>query len=677
MIIRVNFPLHFSKEPRTALIKFLLFIWFFGRNFMLKNWIWVVSFFSAIGLIACGGDSGSSVENSEGDDEEFAARCYERFGFDADSPWSTSLSGNTFLESYVCDGLNSYMSSSLSFYAMCTSAEYNEAKNRYDIEIVSDQNNFNIWAEVSGCKYKYGTDGDLESMVSNMNERILDLCICKSIDGEINYRDFSPNSEASSSSANEIFYSSSSFVSSSSAGKRSSTSADIVKSCDECNAFKDSRDGNIYRVTEIDGMVWMSEDLRYYDPDLEFAYYIRCGSTNGCEDHGYLYSFAAAMNNADCGLYSTCGDKIQYPHQGLCPQGFHIPEYWEWEQLYDYINENRYNETYFNNEVHLRAVEGWSYPGDDLYGFSAVPTGEFSYGSIFMDEYARYWTSTEYGSESAYEWYLGDLEGLRYQTYLKNFGYAIRCVADGKVKLTEIKEWNIPSSSSEFSSSSEEFSSSSSEYSSSSEKSSSSIAYSYSYTTVKIPDCETCNAFTDKRDGMIYRVQKISGEIWMIDDLRYSGAEGLPLDGAYCASEDGCTKKGRLYTFDAAREACPEGFELPSNSQMSTLIQNHVGTYYDTCEKLDALLSGNGEWGKPCGNASGFSAVPTGEWGDYAYKSDSYARYWTSTEVNSTNAYMWYISATSAFTNQTYKKSFGYAVRCVATADVILDEIVE
>jgi hypothetical protein len=29
----------------------------FGRNFMLKNWIWGVSFFSAIGLIACGGDS--------------------------------------------------------------------------------------------------------------------------------------------------------------------------------------------------------------------------------------------------------------------------------------------------------------------------------------------------------------------------------------------------------------------------------------------------------------------------------------------------------------------------------------------------------------------------------------------------------------------------------------------
>lgn len=636
---------------------------------MLKNWFWVALIFNSICLMACGEDDPSSSKSSFSD-EEFAARCYERFSLEENSPWNSSLSGNQFLSSYICSGLSAYMRDKLSFYAACNSAEYNEANNRYDIEVITSDSSLHIWAEVSDCKYAYGTDGDLESMVSGMNERKLDACICKMEEGQVYYRDFPSNSVEPSSSSAEFYFYSSSERSSSSQKMHAYSSASAIKTCDECNAFKDARDGNIYRVTEIDGMIWMSEDLRYYDPDLKLAYYIKCNANEGCESHGYLYSFAAAMDDMDCMLYSSCSDKIHYPHRGLCPEGFHIPEHWEWENLYDYINVNRFDETYFNNEVHLRAAEGWGYPGDDIYGFSAVPTGEFSHDYVHADEYARYWTSTEAGSESAYEWYLGDFAGLKFQTYSKNYGYAVRCVADGEVKLTEFKEWRYLESSS----SSQEKSSSSS-YSSSSYKSSSSIAYSYAYITSQAPDCGACNAFTDTRDGMIYRVAKIAGEIWMADDLRYAGPEGLPLKGATCPGGEDCTKRGLLYTFDAASDACPEGWALPSNDQMHGLMYASMGFYYETCGKMDALLSENGEWGKSCGNASGFDAVPTGEWNGSSFKDDAYARYWTSTEATSGSAYMWYISANDAMTNQSYIKTFGYAVRCVAINDVMLDAI--
>ncbi len=651
----------------------------------MKNLLVATAILGTLCLSACGGDSGSSAEDfssSSGPTEaEFAARCNELFNIDETDPWSTSLDHNDYIAEHVCDQLTEYMSYKLSFYARCTSAEYDKAKNRYNIKIITEQKYMNIWAQLSGCSYKLGTDGDLAPMVADANERNLDDCLCKVEDGKNLYRSIVPkNQQESSSSTTEAQSSESSDDSPDSQDSHSTTPSGIIKTCEECNAFKDSRDGNIYRVTEIDGMVWMSEDLRYYDPELQLAYYIKCNKKDNCKETGYLYSFAAAMDDTDCMLWKSCGTKIKYPHRGVCPKGFHIPEHREWQKLYDYINVNRNNETYFNNEVYMRAVEGWDYPGYDTYGFSAVPTGEFNHDYTRMDGYARYWTSTEYDIQSAYEWYLGDLKGLKTQTYQKDYGYAIRCVADGTVKLTEVKEWKHssgPSNSSESSSSSSlQGSSSSSEVpsSSSQEQSSSSKAYTYDHEITKATDCEDCNAFTDTRDGMTYRVAKIAGLIWMVDDLRFGGPLEQHQDGIKCPDNDNCVQRGRLYTFDAAILACPEGWTLPSNEQMEELMANSQWLN-GICGSADALMAETGEWGKTCGNTSGFSAIPTGEWGS-SYKGDAYARYWTSTDLDDRNAYMWYLS-TSGAKNQTYLKSYGYAVRCVATANVLLDAVKE
>ena len=626
----------------------------------MKNLLVATAILGTLCLSACGGDSGSSAEDyssSSGPTEaEFAARCNELFNIDETDPWSTSLDHNDFIAEHVCDQLTEYMSYKLSFYARCTSAEYDKTKNRYNIKIITEQKYMNIWAQLSGCSYKLGTDGDLAPMVEDANERDLDDCLCKDEDGKIFYRDIvSKIQQESSSSTTEAQSSESSDDSPDSQDSHTTSPEGIIKTCEECNAFKD-------------------------DPELQLAYYIKCNKKDNCKETGYLYSFAAAMDDTDCMLWKSCGTKIKYPHRGVCPKGFHIPEHREWQKLYDYINVNRNNETYFNNEVYMRAVEGWDYPGYDTYGFSAVPTGEFNHDYTRMDGYARYWTSTEYDIQSAYEWYLGDLKGLKTQTYQKDYGYAIRCVADGTVKLTEVKEWKHssgPSNSSESSSSSSlQGSSSSSEVpsSSSQEQSSSSKAYTYDHEITKATDCEDCNAFTDTRDGMTYRVAKIAGLIWMVDDLRFGGPLEQHQDGIKCPDNDNCVQRGRLYTFDAAILACPEGWTLPSNEQMEELMANSQWLN-GICGSADALMAETGEWGKTCGNTSGFSAIPTGEWGS-SYKGDAYARYWTSTDLDDRNAYMWYLS-TSGAKNQTYLKSYGYAVRCVATANVLLDAVKE
>ena len=171
----------------------------------MKNLFVATAILGSLCLSACGGDSGSSAEDfssSSGLTEaEFAARCNEQFDIDESATWSTSLDRNDFIAEHICDQLTEYMAYKLSFYARCTSAEYDKTKNRYNIKIITEQKYMNIWAQLSGCSYKLGTDGDLAPMVKDANERNLDDCLCKEEDGKILYRNIVPKNQQESSSS--------------------------------------------------------------------------------------------------------------------------------------------------------------------------------------------------------------------------------------------------------------------------------------------------------------------------------------------------------------------------------------------------------------------------------------------------------------------------------------------
>jgi len=564
--------------------------------------------------------------------------------------------------------------------------------NRYDIEVITEQKSMHIWAEFTGCNFKLGTDGDMEPLIAKGREWTLNECRCKIEDGTTYYRKITSNSgegvssgsyedessssvavkssdakdDKSSSSNKGMSSASSSSSSAETSSDESSSSKDtiipagsLVKKCDGCNAFKDKRDDNIYRVTQIGDQIWMAEDLRYKNPN--FTNGIACSNRdNDCRNYGYLYTFAAAMDNAKCAAGNLCKNAIEYPHRGSCPEGFHVPEHSEWEKLDDYVSEN-IDDSYYTNDA-LIAQYGWSQPGDDAFGFTALPTGEFDGYNIFYDQYARYWASTEDNANGAYEWYMGKNSRLQYQTYKKSYGYAVRCVADGKIELTEKKDGTVFSSSS----SSKQNSSSSHSSSSSVDFSSSDTPYSSSvdFKLIKAEGCDDCNAFEDVRDNSVYRAKWIGGNIWMTEDLRYGGTEENPLESANCPDGE-CTERGRLYSYDAAMDACPEGWTLPSKWQLQDLLSKHPE---DFCEEGDA-------WDNDGTNMTGFSAVPTGEWSPGSgYAADlRYARYWSSTEVDDKGAYMIYFSP-GFYSGQTFSKSYGYAVRCIATADVVLTE---
>lgn len=209
--------------------------------------------------------------------------------------------------------------------------------------------------------------------------------------------------------------------------------------------------------------------------------------------------------------------------------------------------------------------------------------------------------------------------------------------------------------------------------------SSSSIGKDLSVYDVKLSGDAEYNAITDKRDGKKYRVVKIGNQVWFLDNLAFEGSEDYPVVGmvyGYNYSSNGV--RVVLYDYAAAMNnmgcknevcnegnavvqgVCPQGWALPTHEAWTVLSENIADFGYNE-----------------------FFPQPTGERSSQWLAEDSISRYWTSTEDGNNGAFEWYrynMYPDNMFPEikyQTYSKSFGYGVRCIAVKDVVLDSYVE
>lgn len=167
--------------------------------------------------------------------------------------------------------------------------------------------------------------------------------------------------------------------------------------------------------------------------------------------------------------------------------------------------------------------------------------------------------------------------------------------------------------------------------------------YHYDYTTTLIEEQE-------------YRTLMINGLRWMIDNLNYETSESW----CYEDKEENCNLYGRLYTWEAARQACASvGWRLPTDEEWKALIAP-----YQTGEKpneaaYEALIKG----GK-----SGFEIKLGGfryDYGDFDFK-DWHGYFWTSTEKDEQLA--WGIDLFKDYERLfriALGKNYGYSCRCV------------
>ena len=92
-----------------------------------------------------------------------------------------------------------------------------------------------------------------------------------------------------------------------------------------------------------------------------------------------------ARSEDECGYGHRC-PKLSYPHQGVCPDGWHLPSVDEWEALIGVMG--KYNSVYWAD-------------GENRYGFSAN-ADKFNRGSKAQAQSDEIWTSTEESAGNSY-----------------------------------------------------------------------------------------------------------------------------------------------------------------------------------------------------------------------------------------------------------------------------------
>jgi uncharacterized protein (TIGR02145 family) len=157
--------------------------------------------------------------------------------------------------------------------------------------------------------------------------------------------------------------------------------------------------------------------------------------------------------------------------------------------------------------------------------------------------------------------------------------------------------------------------------------------------------------FTDSRDNKVYRKVKIGGKTWMAENLNYATNSSGCYEGEGCEvfsmcydeKEVYCALYGRLYTWSAAKTACPTGWHLPSDAEW-TMLTDFVGGEGIAGKKLKST-SGWGDYEGKSGNGTNeylFLALPGGGPGDEGYGGEGYyGSWWTATMDGENNPYPW------------------------------------
>lgn len=215
--------------------------------------------------------------------------------------------------------------------------------------------------------------------------------------------------------------------------------------------FCDTRDGTTYRYVTIGTQVWMAENLNYATSSGSWCYG-EGGNVPGpngaltislspaeiranCAMYGRLYDWVTAMN-IDESYNFTLWNGRDFNHRGICPEGWHLPSYDEWQTLIDYVGD------WETAGTKLKSETGWfdeydrympGIPGTDDFGFSAL-AGGLAYGDAFafLGIYGHWWTATN--DQNIRAWNLNMHHSFERvdssPDALKRYGQSVRCVRD-------------------------------------------------------------------------------------------------------------------------------------------------------------------------------------------------------------------------------------------------------
>jgi len=190
--------------------------------------------------------------------------------------------------------------------------------------------------------------------------------------------------------------------------------------------------------------------------------------------------------------------------------------------------------------------------------------------------------------------------------------------------------------------------------------------------------------FKDPRDGKTYKIVKIDTQIWMAENMDYSGKND-DIGACYEKDPKNCKKYGALYTWSEAMKICPSGWHLPSEKEWQTLVNFAGGGEiaeqklkvkgWDkyNCKYTTKETTGRGkvivtEHNECSTDEFGFSALPGGfnSSGNLFQYINGQGWWWSSSERNSNKAEFWGMGCTNeSDCTITSDKSNLLSVRCL------------
>jgi uncharacterized protein (TIGR02145 family) len=173
-------------------------------------------------------------------------------------------------------------------------------------------------------------------------------------------------------------------------------------------------------------------------------------------------------------------------------------------------------------------------------------------------------------------------------------------------------------------------------------------------------------------DGNRYSIVQIGSKTWMAENLKVTRDRDGNLLDTYCYMDrtDKCDQFGRLYPWEEALKASPEGWRLPTSEDWENL-EIELGMDPEDTETFGWRGTDQGAQLKE-GGSSGFDALFSGykdgtvlydgRYFDIGY----FAAFWSATEFDSIKAVTRFVYATyDDIYMGSYDKTAALSVRCI------------
>ncbi|MCL1956762.1 MAG: hypothetical protein FWF63_05525 [Fibromonadales bacterium] len=179
----------------------------------------------------------------------------------------------------------------------------------------------------------------------------------------------------------------------------------------------DKRDNQKYVTVKIERQTWMAQNLNFAKKGVCYN-----NKNTICDKFGRLYDWATAMNVSE-DYNSTNFNAPPGQHQGICPEGWHLPTNSEWWTMINAVGGSYAARA----ALKARSAEWGDNYGYDYYGFKALPGGwlrdnEF----VAINVYGAWWTTSEYYDKAN----CITIDYLNPQSEKKEDFYSVRCVED-------------------------------------------------------------------------------------------------------------------------------------------------------------------------------------------------------------------------------------------------------